>query len=160
MDIFNEGFSVDTLHAPDKITKESIDYKAGNIVTDVFNGKMCPLETYIKSKAISDVAASICREIKEEAISEAEKYSTDDKVLGVGFATKNTASTYDYSDDSEWVRMDAEIKHLKSKMKAYEAKMVQAMDYAEMVDKDGVVITPAKIKKAGGTTIAITIPKE
>ena len=45
-------------------------------------------------------------------------------------------------------------------MKAYEAKMVQAMDYAEMVDKDGVIITPAKIKRAGGTTIAITIRKE
>lgn len=37
--------------------------------------------------------------------------------------------------------------------------MIQAMDYAEMVDKDGVVIIPAKVKKAGGTTIAINIPK-
>ena len=160
MDIFNEDSNAGIAFAPGKITKESIDLKAGNIVADVFNGHLCPLETYIKSKAISDVAASICKEIKEEAISEAEKYSAEDKVLGVGFATKNTATTYDFSDDSEWVRMDAEIKYLKSKIKSYESKMIQAMEYAEMVDKDGVIITPAKIKKAGGITIAITIPKE
>lgn len=160
MDIFNEDSSAGIAFAPGKITKEGIDLKAGNIVTDVFNGHLCPLETYIKSKAISDVAASICKEIKEDAISEAEKYSADDKVLGVGFATKNTASTYDFSHDTEWASMSAQIKHLKSKMKAYEAKMIQAMEYAEMVDKDGVVITPAKVKKAGATTIAITIPKE
>lgn len=160
MDIFNENSSAGIAFSPGTITKESITLKANSIIGDVFSGNLCPLETYIKSKAISDVAASICSEIKEDAISEAEKYSAEDKVLGVGFATKNTASTYDFSDDSEWVRMDAEIKHLKSKMKAYESKMVQAMDYAEMVDRDGVIITPAKIKKAGGTTIAITIPKE
>ena len=160
MDIFNEDPSAGIAFSPGSITKESITLKANHIIGDVFSGNLCPLETYIKSKAISDVAASICSEIKEDAISEAEKYSADDKVLGVGFTTKNTASTYDFSHDSEWASMNAQIKHLKSKMKAYETKMVQAMDYAEMVDKDGVVITPAKIKKAGGTTIAITIPKE
>jgi hypothetical protein len=159
MDIFNEDSSAGIAFSPEAITKESITLKAGNIVSDVLNGHLCPLETYIKSKAISDVAASICKEIKEDAISEADKYSSEDKVLGVTFATKNTANTYDFSDDSEWVRMDAEIKYLKSKIKAYEAKMIQAMQYAEMVDKDGAIITPAKIKKAGGTTIAITIPK-
>jgi hypothetical protein len=33
------------------------------------------------------------------------------------------------------------------------------MGYSEMVDKDGVVIVPAVIKKAGGDTLQINIPK-
>ncbi len=159
MDIFNEDSNAGITFAPGKITKESIDLKAGNIVTDVFNGKLCPLETYIKSKAISDVAASICREIKEEAISEADKYSSDDKVLGVTFTSKNLANTYDFSDNPEWNSMKEKLDELKVSMKVIEGQMIQAMDYAEMVDKDGVVIIPAKIKKHGGSTIAITIPK-
>ena len=36
--------------------------------------------------------------------------------------------------------------------------VVQAMNYAEVVDADGVVIEPAVVKKAGGETIQITIP--
>ncbi len=159
MDIFNEDSNAGIAFAPGKITKESIDLKAVSIITDVFNGNLCPLETYIKSKAISDVAASICKEIKEEAISEADKYSSDDKVLGVTFTSKNLANTYDFSDNPEWNSMKEELDELKASMKAIEGQMIQAMDYAEMVDKDGVVIIPAKIKKHGGNTIAITIPK-
>ena len=37
--------------------------------------------------------------------------------------------------------------------------MVQAMNYAEVVDADGVIVDPAVVKKAGGETIQITIPK-
>lgn len=159
MDIFNEDPNAGIAFSPGVITKESITLKANSIIGDVFSGNLCPLETYIKSKAISDVASSICKEIKEDAISEADKYSTDDKVLGVTFVTKNLATTYDFSHDSEWVEMSKELNELKSKMKSHEEKMIQAMNYAEMVDKDGVVVIPAKVKKAGGTTIAINIPK-
>ncbi len=159
MDIFNEDPSAGIAFSPGTITKESITLRANSIVGDVFSGNLCPLETYIKSKAISDVAASICKEIKEEAISEADKYSSDDKVLGVTFTSKNLANTYDFSDNPEWNSMKEKLDEIKVCMKVIEGQMIQAMDYAEMVDKDGVVIMPAKIKKYGGSTIAITIPK-
>jgi len=159
MDIFNEDPNSGIAFSPGAITKESITLKANTIIKDVFSGNLCPLETYIKSKAISDVAASICKDIKEEAISEAEKYSSEEKVLGVTFTSKNLANTYDFSDNPEWNIMKEKLDELKITMKVIEGQMIQAMDYAEMVDKDGVVITPAKIKKHGGSTIAITIPK-
>ena len=121
---------------------------------------MCPLETYIKAKAVSDVAAGICKTIKDVAIDEATKYGADDKVLGVGFATKSTPTQYDFSNDAEWVLLNDKITKLKEQIKEIEGKMILAMNYAEMVDETGVVITPAKVKKAGGTTLSITIPRE
>lgn len=160
MDIFNEDQNSGIAFSPGTITKESITIKANTIVKDVFSGNLCPLETYIKSKAISDVAASICKDIKEEAISEADKYSSEDKVLGVTFTSKNLSNTYDFSDNPEWNIMKDRLDELKTTMKVIEGQMIQAMNYAEMVDKDGVVIIPAKIKKHGGTTIQINIPKE
>lgn len=160
MDIFSEELSKGIAFAPVKISKESITVKAGEVSNEVMEGNMCPLETYIKAKAVSDVASEICKTIKDVAIDEACKYGLNDKVLGVGFATKNLANTYNFDHDSEWKNMSIELNELKAKMKAYELKMIQAMNYAEMVDNDGVVIVPAKIKKPGGVTIQINIPRE
>jgi hypothetical protein len=45
-------------------------------------------------------------------------------------------------------------------MKEIEQKMIDAMKYAEIIDdRTGEVIPPAVVKKRGGKTIAITIPK-
>lgn len=159
MDIFNEDLNSGITFAPGNISKEIIESKSLSIVGEVNDGFLCPLETYIKSKAISDVATSICKEIKELAIDEASKYSSEDTVLGVGFSTKNLASTYDFSHDAEWIEINVEISELKAKIKEHEGKMILAMNYSEMIDDDGVVVIPAKVKKAGGTTLAISIPK-
>ena len=160
MDIFNEDLNTGIAFAPGKISKESIDNKAASICSDVMEGHLCPLETYIKAKAVSEVSSSICKSIKDEAISEASKYSNGDKVLGVEFLTKSTPTQYDFMDDGEWLLLDAKIKSLKTQQKEIEGKMILAMNYSEMIDDTGVVITPAKIKKGGGTTIQINIPKE
>lgn len=160
MDIFSEDLKAGIVFTPGKISKETISSKAGDICSEVMEGSLCPLETYIKAKAISDVATSICKTIKDVAIDEASKYGPEDKVLGVGFATKSTPTQYDFSDDSEWCDLEEKIKELKQRQKEVEGKMILAMDYSEMIDDDGVVITPARIKKDGGTTIQINVPKE
>lgn len=160
MDIFSEELSKGIAFAPGKISKESIAVKAKEVSDEVMEGNMCPLETYIKAKAVSDVAAGICKTIKDSAIDEANKYGADDKVLGVGFATKSTPTQYDFSDDAEWVLLNDKITQLKAQQKEIEGKMILAMNYAEMVDDTGVVIVPARVKKDGSTTIQINIPRE
>ncbi len=92
MDIFNEDPSAGIAFSPGTITKESITLRANSIVGDVFSGNLCPLETYIKSKAISDVASSICKEIKDDA----SPFITIEQLEGVLKHTKIQRKVWDY----------------------------------------------------------------
>ena len=96
-----------------------------------------------------------------ELILEGQKMNQKDLRLGfIGLATQNSdLLKLNEKLNDQLKTVVKELNELKSKMKSHEEKMIQAMNYAEMVDKDGVVVIPAKVKKAGGTTIAINIPK-
>lgn len=156
IDIFeNENFVLKQY----ELTKSGLANVALEAIQPVMDGKVDALETFIKAKGLLEIASSVMEGVKEEALSEASKYSKEDKILGCGFLVKSVANTYDYSNNEEWSIINEKINKLKLEQKEIEKKMVIAMGYSEMVDKDGVIIVPAVIKKAGGDTIQINIPK-
>lgn len=158
IDIFKEDDKGMVL-ALDNLSKAYLQSIAENISNSVFNGNEYALPTYIKAKGLEEIAKAIQESIKESAIDEAQDYRKDEKVLGCEFLVKNTPTTYDFSHNDEWRILNDEITKLKAQQKEIEKQMILAMGMAQMVNTDGVVIEPAVVKKDGGQTIQINIPK-
>jgi hypothetical protein len=144
----------------ESMTKGSISEVANKIIKNIVEGHTDALQEFIKAKGISELSEVIISGIKELAIDEASKYSDGESVLGCKFQVRSLADSYDFSHDDEWSVINNEIDSLKKKQKDRESKMIDAMKYAEVIDdQTGEVIPPAIVKKRGGKTIAISIPK-
>jgi hypothetical protein len=143
-----------------RLSKQQVGTMAQSIVENVMEGNEYALEQYVKAKGLAEIANAIVDGLKELAIREAENYTSEDKILGCTVQVKSTATTYDFSHSQEWAMLNAHLEATKKKLKYIESQMVEAMNHQQMVDVDGVLIEPAKIKKPGGTTIAVNIPKE
>lgn len=159
MDIFEEKNDSIVLSLGN-ITKSGLGELAHRVSSSVSNGEEDALDVYIKAKALSEVADVIMSQVKEEAVSEAGNYSVNDSSkLGVKFQIKETPSSYSFDHNEEWVHINNQIETLKRMQKDIEKQMIEAMKYSELISKDGEVIPPAVVKKFGGTTLAISIPK-
>lgn len=159
IDIFKEE-DKGMVIALDNISKANLSNMANQVVFNCIDyGNEDPLEAYIKAKGLAEIADGIMAGLKDHAIKEAYKFEKDQKLMGCTVVVKSTPTTYDYSHNEEWVALSNEIAKLTEKRKEIEKAMVQAMNYAEVIDADGVVVEPAVVKKAGGETIQITIPK-
>jgi hypothetical protein len=159
MDIFKED-STGMVIALDNLSKASLSKMANEIVlTSIEGGYEDPLEAYIKAKGLSEIADGIMIGLKDYAMKEAYRYEKDQKVLGCTVLVKATPNTYDFSHNPSWVHLNNEINRLKAEQKEIEKQMILAIGYSEMISADGELIEPATIKKAGGETIQVTIPK-
>jgi hypothetical protein len=158
IDIFKEETNGMVLSL-DNLSKEYLQSVASDIAKSVYDGNEYALPTYIKAKGLEEIAKSIQESIKEAAIDEAQDYRKDEKVLGCEFLIKSTPTTYDFSNNDEWVNLNNEINRLKALQKDIEKQMILATTVSQLVTNDGVVIEPAQIKKPGGETIQINIPK-
>lgn len=158
MDIFNENNGSLSIKI-ERVSKAAIQEIANSIVSNVLKGNEDPLKEYIKAKALADIASEISEGLKDDAISEAEKYDLNDPVFGCKVVLKSTPTSYDFSHDGEWKSVNQEMEKLKIRLKEREKKMIDAMKYSELTDEFGEVIPPAMIKKEGSQTISINIPK-
>lgn len=158
MDIFKEEINSISI-ALDKLSKAYLSSLASAVVRKVDDGEESALEQYIKAKGVLDLASEIMDKLKDSAMDEAQDYGDTDKVLGCQFQVRNIANSYDFSHDETWQHLNETLSSVKEAIKIREKQMLDAMKYAELVDENGEVITPALLKKAGGTTIAIVIPK-
>lgn len=144
----------------DNMTKTAISDIASKIIENVTEGNTDALQEFIKAKGLSELSDAIVSGIKDLAIDEASKYEDGASVIGCKFQVRSLADTYDFSHNDEWNLFNAQLDSVKKKMKEIEQKMIDAMKYAEIIDdRTGEVIPPAVVKKRGGKTIAITIPK-
>lgn len=144
----------------DNLSKDYISKLSSSVVHNVMEGNEYAIEQYVKAKGLSEIANSIMDSLKDLAISESYNYGSDDKIFGCNFQIKSTNASYDFSHDDEWSKLNESLDAIKQKMKAREKQMVDALQYAELIDNNGEVIPKAVIKKESGTTIAILIPKQ
>jgi hypothetical protein len=163
-DIFEEHKEIVPTNILDftEINKSALGKMSGAVVDKVASGDENALDTYIKAKALEVVVSNIIKDVKAEALDEAEKYEKGDgKLLGCEFIVKNGATKYSFDHDEDWSNIDKQIKELTEKRKAREKLMIDATKYAQVVDKDtGEVVTPAEIKSASASILTITIPKQ
>lgn len=159
MDIFRED-KYGMVIALDNISKASLSQIAKEIVsTSLDGGYEDPIAAYIKAKGLSEIADGIMSGLKDDAIKEAYRYEKDQKVMGCSVLVKSIPNTYDFSNNPSWVHLNNEINRLKAEQKEIEKQMIVATGFSEMITADGEVVIPAEIKKRGGETLQITIPK-
>lgn len=162
MDLFEtkKNSIADVVLSFDSINKSNIENVAHQVSKAVMEGNEYAITAYIKAKALEEIATSIQEKIKPYAVEEAERGGSDSKVLGCDVLVKSTPSKYKYDSSEEWCELTAQIEKLTERKKEIEKQMVTAMNYAELVDSDGVIITPAVIDKPGYQTIQVKIPKQ
>ena len=159
IDIFKEN-SIGTTIALDNLSKAYLSTIANEIVfTSLDGGYEDPLEAYVKAKGLGEIADGIMTGLKDYAIKEAYKFDKEQKVIGCSVLVKSTPNTYEFSHNPSWVHLNNEINRLKAEQKEIEKQMILAIGYSEMISADGELIQPAVVKKAGGETIQVTIPK-
>jgi hypothetical protein len=158
MDIFKEDNNVLSIGI-DNITKANLNHMATNIIHNVLNGNADALHEYIKAKALAELASMMVDGLKESAVEEADKYAGQESIFGCKVVVKSTPTAYDFSHDDEWRILNENIEALKVKMKERETQMIEATKYAELVSVSGEIIPAAEIKKQGGSTLSITIPR-
>lgn len=159
MDIFKEE-DKGMVIALDNMSKANLSNIASQVIFNCIDyGNEDPLDAYIKAKGLSEIADGIMSGLKEYAIKDAYKFDKDQKVMGCSVLVKSTPSTYEFSHNPSWVHLNNEINRLKAEQKEIEKQMILAIGYSEMISADGELIEPALVKKAGGETIQVTIPK-
>lgn len=158
MDIFKEENNVISIGI-DNITKSNLSNMASGVIHNVLNGNTDALHEYIKAKALSEMASMMVDGLKEVALAEADKYAGQENIFGCKVVVKSTPTSYEFSHDDEWRIINDNIEALKTKLKERETQMIEATKYAELVNTSGEVIPPAEVKKQGGTTLSITIPR-
>jgi hypothetical protein len=143
------------------INKAALGEMSGAVIERVEEGFDDPLEVYIKAKALQELSGNIIKGLKDEAMSEAEKYSkADSSLLGCEFTVKNGSTSYSFDHDEVWSGFNNEISAIKEKMKLREKMMVDATNYSELTDDAGNIVPPAEIKTQSGQILSIKIPRK
>lgn len=120
------------------------------------NGDICPLETYIQFKEISDYLSDRIDIVKPMALKEAAKYKGDENgYCGYLVDVREMGGKYDYSNIEAIVKLKEQIKELeKASQNAYKISLTKGM----VVTGDGEEVQPA-IYKPGTVSIALKLKK-
>ncbi len=143
-------------------SKESLKLQAKKEMNAVIEGIVEPAEVYAKLKAISHFIDECINEIKEDVITEVDKYGKEGvNVCGIPLIVKNQGKKYSFEDNDDWIELDDKIKDLTDKRKDIESKMKALVGTAGYVDSDsGEMLAPARIVSEGKTIVQATIPKK
>lgn len=116
-----------------------------NVISEVKNGNIPALPSYIKSKRLSKQLDRLDKEIKENALEEASRYSEKNGVIdGVAWEYKNGSGRYTYSCSDTWNQLNEQKKKIEALMKEEEEKMKLAYKTDGELVIDGEIIPKPK----------------
>lgn len=120
------------------------------------NGDICPLDTYISFKELSEYLNDRIEVIKPMALKEAAKYKGDSNgYCGYIVDVREMGGKYDYSNVEQIVKLKEQIKELeKASQNAYKISLHGGL----VITGDGEEIQPA-IYKPGTISIALKYKK-
>tara|TARA_R110000796_G_scaffold32323_1_gene84794 strand:+ start:1006 stop:1452 length:447 start_codon:yes stop_codon:yes gene_type:complete len=137
---------------------KSVSRMAEDLVSSVNDGLVNPLEAFVAIKHMEEVCKLANKQLKEQAIEEAETYGTESKDLnayGAKIQVKNGAGRWNFSHIEEINELELKLKELKDNHKTA-FKMRQKGN--QMVTEDGELIQPAYYLD-GAQVIAIKLKK-
>ncbi len=137
---------------------KSVSRMAEDLVSSVNDGLVNPLEAFVAIKHMEEVCKLANKQLKEQAIEEAETYGTESKDLsayGAKIQVKNGAGRWNFSHIEEINELELKLKELKDNHKTA-FKMRQKGN--QMVTEDGELIKPAYYLD-GAQVIAIKLKK-
>ncbi len=138
-----------------EFSKKNIKSISNRMCTEVTDGNVNALQTYIKAKFFDSLSKEIIKTIKDDALDEALNYSKNDSEYNKAkFSISNTGNTLDYSADSEYADLEKQLKARKDKLK-------KAFDMSKDGDayldgESGELITVVPVKKQSEQILKIT----
>lgn len=142
-------------------TSVQVDVFTDSVIQSVKQGEENPLKVLIQLKAFERATERIIKEIKENCLTEADKYpGTEFELYGNKIQKGDVKTEYDYSgcNDPELIRLEAAADDAKKKVDARKAFLKALTAPLHTLDKDtGEVITinPAVKKSTPGLKITI-----
>tara|TARA_R110002033_G_scaffold119788_3_gene163073 strand:- start:950 stop:1396 length:447 start_codon:yes stop_codon:yes gene_type:complete len=137
---------------------KSVSRMAEDLVSSVNEGLVNPLEAFVAIKHMEEVCKLANKQLKEQAIEEAETYGVESKDLsayGAKIQVKNGAGRWNFSHIKEISQLEDQLKELKDSHKtAYKMRLKGN----QMVTDDGELIKPAYYLD-GAQVIAIKLKK-
>lgn len=131
---------------------------AEDLVSSVNEGLVNPLEAFVAIKHMEEVCKLANKQLKEQAITEAETYgveSKDLKAYGAQIQVKNGAGRWNFSHIKEISELEDNLKELKDSHKtAYKMRLKGN----QMVTEEGEIVQPAYYLD-GSQVIAIKLNK-
>lgn len=142
-------------------TSVQIDVFSDQVIESVKNGEESPLKVYVQLKAFEKSSERILKEIKENCMTEADKFpGTTFEYMGNQFQKADTRTEYDYSvcGDPTWERLHSDLQTAKSRLSDREALLKaikQPTPMGDTVTGELVTVNPPKITKTPGLKLSI-----
>ena len=110
---------------PRNLTKERINEYRQMLSKPVADGDEGALSTYVKLTVFKKAIEDALKDIKEDAIEDAEKCKLpqDRRIHGVDFQLRDGALKLDYSGDQIWKDLNCQIKILEKRRKEREKEL-------------------------------------
>jgi hypothetical protein len=105
-------------------SKSEIAQQVESIVNKVVEGDINAIRAYGLLVALEKLAGDARKQIAEQAIAEAEKYSEKEiGVYGAKFQIKETGVKYDYTQDGEWQSYQDQLTEIRARQKGREVTL-------------------------------------
>jgi hypothetical protein len=154
----------DVVYWGNSVSKETIKEHSFNLLKDLDNGYITPLQLAAQLKYFEDVIANVKEEVRQRVVAEQSKYGKERMTFkGATFDIKEAGIKYDYSncDDTIWNDLKQQLNDLNEKMKEREAFLKSLKERLTYVDEStGEIVTIYPPQKKSTTTYAITWSKE
>ncbi len=142
-------------------TSTEVDIFSDQIIESVKEGNESAIKVLIQMTAISKVVERVKKEIKDNYLTESEKYEGNSFTYLGNVIQKGDVKTdyfYDKCNDPEWSRLEKEILKLSGDQKDREKFLRSLKEPIELLDKDTAEVTtiyPAIKKSTPGLKVSI-----
>ena len=154
----------DVVYWGNTVSKETIKEHSINLLADLDNGYITPLQLAAQLKYFEDIIANVKEEVRQRVVAEQSKYGKERMTFkGATFDIKEAGVKYDYShcNDTIWDDLKQQLNDLNDKMKEREAFLKSLKERLTYVDEStGEIVTIYPPQKKSTTTYAITWSKE
>ena len=154
----------DVVYWGNNVSKETIKEHSINLLADLDNGYITPLQLAAQLKYFEDIIANVKEEVRQRVVAEQSKYGKERMTFkGAAFDIKEAGIKYDYShcECTIWNDINQQIEVLTEQRKEREAFLKTLKERFTYVDEStGEIVTIYPPQKKSTTTYAITWSKE
>lgn len=158
---------VEKLMRDASLSRKSQQQLASNLVNEVTEGTVNPIEAVVRMKAIYDSIDLFLKDesVRECVLAEAGKYDKNEMIesLGASIRVQESGSRYDYTvcGDPVWNALNEEFKQLEGEKKERELFLKNMRKPTTVVDDEtGEVYTIYPAARTSKTNYVITFKKE
>lgn len=154
----------DVVYYGSEVSKASIKEQSINLLKDLDEGHITPLQLAAQLKFVEDVITNVKEELRQRVVAEQSKYGKERmSYQGASFDIKEAGVKYDYSQcqDEKWNEINILVEGLTEERKEREAFLKTLKSSFTYIDETtGEIVTLNPPQRKSTTTYSITWNKE